>query len=256
MVMSKVSPSAKIPLKQFLGGKGSFNQRLDYAKKLNYDFYKQVCPEIKKGMISPITYRKLLKNLLPDNIKLHITKLPQSIIEKGIFGRTIQLGNTINGFTISLPYEEEYGNKNKNGMISLKNFSTMMHENFHLFVEAANPKFSARCSFEDEQGYEVFNQNLYGPAVGSFGLGKMFKIMQYLKTKPLEDRINFLQLARYHLYEEHYAYIEGANYSNSMYNNVPFNFKPQIAFLEMLLYANIQKARKQNELNLLKSENE
>ena len=253
--MSKISSSARIPLAQFRSGGGSFDKRLKYAKELNVEFLKQIYPEIKNGMVSPIVYRKILKNILPENIKVHIKKLPQSMQERGIHGCTSALGNTINGFALSLPIIKRIEDGNCKTMVLVGNMSTIMHENFHLFAELTNPKFLARCDFDDERGYDVFAKNLYGATRGFFGVGKMFNIMKYLKSKSLEDRINFLQIARYHLYEEHHAYIEGGKYNTDIFSIVPYNFSMQISFLEKLLYINLQKLRKMNSLDLAKIEN-
>ena len=81
------------------------------------------------------------------------------------------------------------------------------------------------------------------------------RIMNHLKKQPLQNRINRLQTWRYHLYDEHYAFMEEDKYNRSKYESPTLSFWGQILFLEMLLYKNLQKARKENKLELTKKKN-
>ena len=246
--MSRISSTAKIPLKQFMG-KGSYDKRLNYAKSLNSKFFQQMLPEIKTGEISPINYRKVLKNLLPDNINVHLKALSKYFSAKGFKGAVTFLGeDEFNGFEISLPYIKKYGKSNKNAKISAKMITTIMHENFHVFSELCNPKHLARCKFKDDSEYKIYAKNLYGETKGVFGFRNIKNILKYLKRIPLKERIDFLQNCRYRLTEEHHAFAEGAKYCMGKYNYVPFEFYTQISFIETLLYLTLQKARKENKL--------
>ena len=125
--MNKIKTTAKIPINQFLGGKGSYGARFQHAKKLNLEFYKQIAPEIKKGMLSPIICRKALKEVLPENIKINIKNLAQSEINRGTKGFIVPLGNTIDGFTMFFPYEKQFGKKIKQLKYLLINYLLFLH---------------------------------------------------------------------------------------------------------------------------------
>ena len=246
--MTNIKSTARIPLKQFIG-KGSYDKRIRYARKLNHDFYEKIKPELKTGEISPVLYRKVLKSLIPEKINVHISPLSEIWSASGAKGAVTMIGeDEFTGFKISLPYIKRFGKKNKNAKISTRIISTMMHENFHVFSELCNPKHLARCKFKDDNEYEIYAKNLYGETKGIFGFRNIKNIIKYLKRIPLEERIDFLQNCRYRLTEEHYAFAEGAKYCMGKYNYVPFEFYTQLSFLEMLLYLNLQKVRKRNKL--------
>ena len=67
--MLKINPSARLPLKTFVD-KGSYQQRIEYAKKLNEKFSTILQERMINGQIEPYEYKKILEEILPENIRI------------------------------------------------------------------------------------------------------------------------------------------------------------------------------------------
>ena len=68
--MLKVKNSVRIPLKDFIS-KGSYQERIEHAKKLNAQFYEAIQSKMFEGMLSVDEFKKTLQENLPENIKFN-----------------------------------------------------------------------------------------------------------------------------------------------------------------------------------------
>ena len=244
--MAKVNPTAKLPLKTFIG-KGSYDKRLMYAKKLNADFFKLTNDEFKKGSISIIDYKKALMSLLPPNIKLHvscISKTEMGCGTKACVSHSLT-NDEVKFSTVYFPYMIHHGKKNKNARISTNIKGTVAHENFHIFASLCNPKHEARSNSFLYNDFEIYEQCLYGPNA-RITPSRIKIFLKHLKSKTIEEKINFLQACRYHLIEENIAYSEETKYQYVKYNIPEYSFVEKILVLEKLLAYYIRKARNQH----------
>ena len=250
--MLKVLPSAKFPLKDFTG-KGSYKERLEYAKILNAQFNELVQQNRKDGQITRFEYTKLLKNFIP-NIKIKVGSDLRGFLVKGNAYLTPWCNNydEVMGMDLHIPHRKNsYGLK----VFDKKDDYISTHETFHLFASLANPKHTARIDMSTTD-YNFYNAYIYT------NLHKNFKykerrewekgLKRYLDLKSSESAINFLQDCRYRLIEENLAYKEGEKFSEKEFKtNKNYFFEEKVKIIEKLLYKTIKKARKENKQNKL-----
>lgn len=251
--MLKVKPLVKLPL-ETLAGKGSYTQRLNYARQLNSRFFEEIKPKIKNNGITFSDYKEVLTNILPTKIKFNVVKLSKNLAKQGIGGMLIVNGSLDNdiaeSMTIMLPLSEAYDSKEnkKYKYISRKHFGTVAHENLHFFLRISNPKHISRSDFANDKDEDFYNKNLYKSEplyyFGIFEIKFIRKLFKFLKNKDLEQRINFLQTCRLQLEEEKLAFIEEEKFGQ--YNRFIdfYHFNEKLSILEIFLYQNLKKARK------------
>lgn len=245
--MVKINPSAHIPLKNFVD-KGSYQQRIEHAKKLNEKFFNTLQERIKEGKISPFDYEKTLKETIPENIKIIFrTYIQKFLAHDGAYvAALVNDEEEVDVLEIQIPCRELQNGKT---VIDKSDSDTFMHENFHLFAKIANPKHSARSNIGKKSNKFYYN-HIYTCMHDKFGLKEQFKwrkkLKNFLNGNDLDYRINILQNFRYRLLEEKLAYAEGEKYDkpNSVYKF--FYFEEKLDIIKKLLYKTIKKARKEN----------
>jgi hypothetical protein len=156
--MLKVKNSVRIPLKDFIG-KGSLNERIEHAQNMNAQFYQAIQGKMLYGVLPVDEYKKTLKEVLPENIKINFKTYVKKFLghDDAYVSMITNNYNEAEKFEIQIPCR-----KNTNGEkeIDKKDNKLSMHETFHMFVEMANPKFIARCNFNDTE-YKFYQDWIY-----------------------------------------------------------------------------------------------
>lgn len=251
--MIRIKSSAKLPIETFWQ-RGSYDQRLEYARKLNAKFFNLTKDEFKKGSISVIDYKKALSSILPENIKIHVANISKNEIEKRTRAYVSYniTNDNVNYTTVYFPYMNKHGKKNKNARISADLKGTIAHENFHIFAGLANPKHLARNNSFLNKDYEIYEECLYGPHA-KISPSRIKLFIKHLNSKSTEEKIDFLQSCRYHLLEENFAFMEEDKYQYRKYPTPEYSFVEKIIILEKLLAFYLKKARYQNKKLLKKT---
>ena len=245
--MLKITNSVAIPLKDFIG-KGSCQERIKHAQKLNELFYNKLEAKMVEGTIPVEEYKKTLQEVLPENIKFYLKTYIKRLlcIDNAYVSMIINNYDEAEKFEIQIPSRKNLFEKR---VINKKDSHLFMHEMFHLFVEMANPKFIARCNFNDTE-YNFYQNWIYTRNSSKFKLKDRQKwekaLKEYLSYKNLEKQIDFLQNCRYRLLEEKLVYYEGKKFGGNNCMSQDFHFDKKIKIIKKLLYKAIQKARKKN----------
>ena len=157
--MTRINPTAKLPLSNFIG-KGSYKERLEYAKHLNKTFYDRITPKIKNNKISVLDYKNTLKEILPNNVKFHVMNIDEKTKNLGAIAclSIMNQENVIKQYFIKLPYLIKYGKNNKTAQLSLNALSLIVHENFHLFTAITNPKHTMKFRFNNDKDFEIYEK--------------------------------------------------------------------------------------------------
>lgn len=212
--MLRILPTAKFPLKIC---KGSYEERLALAKKLNHDFFCRISEKFTTNEVSFDVFEKTLKESTPYGIKV---KTEDYGTKKGLTCLTLNDNkNAIEGFKILLgsnPYSKGIG---------LLNTDTSLHETFHFFCGLSNPKHSARAVKMHEKSLDNATEGFYRE---KFYTRKEFNkdelnenLNKFLKQLTPQEQIEFLQNSRYRLTEEYHCYDEGYKYLDHIQDNHP-----------------------------------
>lgn len=248
--MLKVKNSVRIPLKDFVG-KGSYQERIEYAKNLNNQLYQALQAKRFEGVLSVDEYKNTLKKVLPENIKFNF----KTYVKKFLGHDDAYVSMIINNYDEAEKFEIQIpSRKNVSGerIIDKRDDKLSMHETFHLFFEMANPKHIVRCDFNDTE-YKFYQNWIYNRDYSKFNLKKKIEwkrgLNEFLANKKKEKQIDFLQNSRYRLIEEKLAYKEGEKYGKDNCMSEAFHFDEKIKIIEKMLYKTIKKARKENKIN-------
>ncbi len=245
--MLKVKNSVRIPLKDFIG-KGSYQERIEHAKKLNARFYQAIQAKMLDGVLPVDEYKNTLKEVLPEGIKINFKTYIKRFLghDDAYVSMIINNYDEVEKFEIQIP-----SRKNANGerMIEKRDDKLSMHETFHMFFEMANPKHVVRCDFNDTE-YSFYQDWIYNRDYSKFNLKKRMKwkrgLKEFLAPRKIEKQIDFLQNCRYRLLEEKLAYLEGEKYGKDNCMSEAFHFDEKLKIVEKLLYKAIKDARKEN----------
>ena len=254
--MIKVTPKTRLPLRTFIN-KGTYQQRLEYAQKLNAKFYEKIKNKIADNSISPKDYYTTLKELIPK-----INFMVEEYNKKGIFDGTkaqmivqIDKYDCANKFFLQIPYTlHRYEDSAPQKRIDLSKLYLAMHENFHLFAAICNPKHTARQDFNSQLEADIYKYTMYSdlPSKFEFKEKREWKknLEKNIQPMAISEKINFLQNCRYRLLEEKLAWNESKKYSTTKKINVEyFHFEEKIKIIEKLLYKLIKEARKEIKKN-------
>lgn len=245
--MLKVKNSVRLPLKDFIG-KGSYQERIEHAKKLNAQFYEAIQSKMFEGMISVDEFKRTLQENLPENIKFNFKTYIKKFLGHDNAYVSILTNNydEVDRYEIQIPSRKYFEGQK---VVENRDNNFSFHETFHMFFEMANPKHIARCNFNETE-YKFYQGWIYTNMHSQFNLKDRMKwknrVKEFLAQRSLEKQIDFLQNCRYRLLEEKLAYQEGEKYGNSDYMSKFFFFDEKLKIVEKLLYKAIKKARKEN----------
>ena len=197
--MIKISDRARLPLKIT---RGTDVQRLELAENLLHRFVNRIEPEFNKR-----------KELSLDRVQ---AVLRESLPNKRVFVETLQSVNgNGNNFLI---HQDEFGKvdalalelvTSDKGKLGLEHRNSLYHEASHFFDAICRPKTTARVLLTDDstlQDYlNFYHRNFYTKRrMKNKTLSD--KLSNFLEKYNDEDKINLLQLLRYDMQGEYYAY--------------------------------------------------
>lgn len=207
--MIKISPTAKLPVELC---KGAYEQRFDKAQKLTDEFFNKISKKFTTKDIAPDVFTKTVEEILPSKINFQLEKNSKISCE-GAVVHCLNPQNTgeLNSYKIFLPLNK-YDNK-----ISIYDTNVFMHEIFHFFCEIFNPKHLARSVKLAESPFRryddfFYNEYLYNKKCTDLEALKNEHLSDVLRVMPQDEKILFLQNARYKLKEELYAWANGYKY--------------------------------------------
>lgn len=252
--MIKVGTSAKLPLKVC---KGSVDNRFQLAKQYNEKFFNSICNRFKNKRLDKDVYAGKLNEIHDGKINFAIKDSNPYDFNGCVEPMLDKSGTKVVSYDIYLPLSQQ------DDKINLRDVSTFMHEDFHYFVETANPKFVKRQASMHEKGLrgyaEPFYKNiLYTSTCYDEKYIKKVQLPEFLKHFSISNQIEILQSFRFRLTEEMHAFREGAKYYNKVQDiykesQVPkfpcedgssFHFDEKIKIIEEILANTLAKARK------------
>lgn len=234
--------------------RGSFQQRMAKAREYNQVFFENIKDSFKDREITPAVYLKKLKEILPAGIHAEICNLQdyKDFSSNSMIYLKTDQSNRFCTYQIVVPFNY-YSNN-----IQINTTGTFMHENQHLFDFMLNPKILKRRvnlvnSSQNPSDYlDYYIHKIYTK--------KNFSrkdLKNFLKNKPLDEQINFLQFCRYQLYTEYNAFKNTNKYQHQIeniyskeisYKEQPakygkFRFNTKIKYIETFLGGIIQSVR-------------
>ena len=246
--MLKVKNSARLPLKDFIG-KGSYQERIEQAKKLNAQFYTSLQSKAQDGVVLKSDFANLLEKVLPSNIDILLSTYVKKFLgneDAYVLPLTDEQDEVVERMALRIPTRKLSDNTR---VFDKRDAHVIMHETFHLFASLANPKHVARITFTEKEN-KFYNGYIYTNMHSKFKFKERFKwkkgLEDFLSSRSFDRQINFLQNCRYRLLEEKLAYQEGEKYGNSDYMSKFFFFDEKKKIVEKLLYKTIKRARKEN----------
>ena len=204
--MIKVLQTAKFPLEIC---KGSCEERVALAKKLNNNFFNKISEKFKTNEITFDVFEKTLQENTPGKVQVEI----KDYGNKSGGCTSFKLNDDENGIEgLLIFFEKSHYNKG----IRLLNTDISLHETFHYFNHLTNPKHTARTAKMHEKGLldktkNFYSQNLYTRK--EFNEQELREnLNEFLKQFTPQEQIEFLQNSRYRMAEEYNAYDEGYKY--------------------------------------------
>ncbi len=213
--MIKVLQTAKFPLEIC---KGSCEERLALAKKLNNKFFNKISEKFTTKEISFDVFEKTLQENTPAKIGVSV----KDYGNKRGGNTSFKLNDEENGIEGLLIFLEK-GIYNKG--IRLLDTDISLHETYHYFSHLANPKHTARTAKMHEKGLLEKTEKFYSE---NFYTRKKFNaeelkenLNNFLQQFTPQEQIEFLQNSRYRMTEEYNAFDEGYKYLEKIQDEHP-----------------------------------
>lgn len=258
--MYSISPKAKF---SYNVAKGSPEFRRYKANKLNEDFFERVRYMIEDNKINVSDFEQGFHSVMPEEVDVRIKKHRLTLFSNcgGASAYVIDGDKNILGQTIEIPT----GCKK----IKSKNLAIAFHESRHVIDTLYNPKYEGRTIAMEKEGLftKAYNK-LYERALYSYEdcrtseekakrLGKIKKkILKFLKGKPVEHQVNYIQDMRYSLETENNAYGDTAKFAHKLFSQDchvriddmiderrTFMFKEKLALLKQIGFDIIKAER-------------
>lgn len=255
--MITLAKTVKLPLKSC---RGTYQNRIKLARKLNDKFYQNLKTKFNGKNISVKTFTNTLNSILKGEILFRISdssKYP--FVGLTCLSTNPKNKKLIDRYKIFLPlnpYDKS---------ISMNDTDLFMHETFHLFCEITNPKHLRNTIKMGETNLFKKTQKFYSEHIYSKNKTKENKfsnkiLLKFLNNLSDTEKITFLQNCRYRLKEENNAYKEGRKYykkiqeyHSELYpekfdcsNEKEYNFTKKIRIIETQLKNILLNLRKQN----------
>lgn len=260
MNYNSISPHLRLP---FSTVRGTYQQRQQKALKCVEKLYKDLLPKFKRGKVRFEEVQTSVDNVLENRVNLHV--INHSISDE-YGGQDVSISE-FSGKLSALTLELEVPKK---GFFRYVDLTTIIHEFQHVVDQLFHPKFLARYQYMSTEGQYTSKYNrlyddvlyVYEAPRGKKDRAKIiknieYKIRKFLRRMPVEDKINYIQDAKYFLISEDNAYRTQYKYAKRLdkkhipvlaqdleYQNKQFMFKEKIDLLTKLGFEIIQKERK------------
>ena len=260
MNYNSISPHLMLP---FSFVKGSFQQRQQKAQKCVEHLYNDFLPKFNRGKVQFSEIQKSVDKVLENRVHVHVLK---NSIKDEFGGQDVSISE-FSGKISAITLELE---SPKGKFLHFVDVPTVIHEFQHVTDQLFHPKFLARYQYMSSEGLYTPKYNrlyddflyVYEAPRGKRHKTKIlknikYKIKKFLKGLPAEDKINYIQDARYFLMSEDNAYRTQYKYAKKLEKkhinlldedlekqNKQFMFKEKIDLLTKMGFEIIQKERR------------
>jgi len=244
-MINKLSNTVKIPYNQV---RGSIIERQEKANKLVEKLAENLKPEIKDGKLHISKLQECVHRILPKNLDVRIDEGFSTDYlafcdvlhnDLGEISATTMIFRTVNHY------------------ISSQLLESIMHEFQHVADQIYHPKYLSRIQYMLKTGMytnkylKLYENIIYTPEwpAGKKDKGIILKRMEhkiknFIKNYTAEDKMNYIQDARYGLKMEKEAYSVQNKYADKKedFNNI-FMFDEKLNLLKRIGAEIIQKER-------------
>ena len=261
MSYNSLTPRLRLP---FNSVRGTVQQRRQKAALCVDKFYRDFSPKYnKRGVVSFDEIQKSVDAVFEHKLNVHVIQKPQTDEYGGQDVAISDYSGKLSALTLEL-------DKFKHNRLRFMDLITVIHEFQHVADQFFHPKFLARYQYMSSEGlYTPKYDNLYDNFLYKYESprGKRhkakilktikYKIKKFLRGMPVEDKINYIQDARYFLMSEDNAYRIQYKYAKKLEKkhinvlsedlekqNQQFMFKEKINLLTQLGFEIIQKERR------------
>lgn len=260
--MNTISPNTKFSYNII---KGSTKSRQKLVSKLNEEFFDSFIKYAETKRIQNFDIREIFSKILPENKSIEIKKINSNkeFIAASDYSYSDKNKDII-GLTLELPF--------LNSILKAKDIPTLMHECTHVLSTLTNPKHTALAQklYRDDKytnSYDNWFDNILytdEKITKNYTVSDMLNsvrenTLRFLEGKTNQDKIDFLQDARYELQQELDAHKEQLKYANKLKEmgykinkedlideDKFFFFTEKIELLNEILLNVLNKTRKKN----------
>ncbi len=217
-MINKILPNVKLAYKY---SKGSIPVRQQKADKLVKNLINNIGGSLKKGKLTIPQLQEQITHILPQKIQIQVLEAQDKSYVAYSDILYSAKSKKIKGLTIELP--------TKNNIVDEKQLTNIAHEFQHIADQLYHPKILARNQYMETNGLytkqynELYDKYLYNQ---EFTDGKRDrkdvikkleqKIKHFFRGMKAEDKINYLQDARYGLILENNAYFTQYKYAKKL----------------------------------------
>lgn len=207
--------------------KGSISERRRMIADYNKKIFNEVCEHIEDKKIYKGDLQKSIEKILPEKKKIEVLSAKKSNVVSGASDYIYGKKNEIIGQTIEMPM--------KSGKMAQTNIAVFMHELTHVMDALVNPKLTARTN-------RMYQHNLYTKEYDNLMFNTLYKyekvnsstpkkqkdeiiqkrkeqVLQFLKGKKTEDKIDYIQELKNSLLTEKNAFTEEHIYAKKLEKN-------------------------------------
>lgn len=259
-MLNKLSPHVKLPYSQI---RGTFAQRQNKAIKLTDKLYQELLPKFKNGSSTIGEVQESINKVLGKDINISVRKNTVLDFDGGSDILYSEFTGAISKTTLDI-------NTNRNNKVMAEDLVTIMHEFLHLTDQLFHPKYLSRNQTMANLGLytdkynQFYDKMLYAR---EFPTGKRdrayikrhlrHKIHKFLRKMPVEDKIDYLQDARYCLQSEYYAFQMQAKIAKRLNKkHFPINKKDLVKENGNFMFQEKINLLKQMALEIIKKERE
>lgn len=209
MTYNSLTPRLRLP---YTIVRGSLQQRMQKSMECVDKLYRDFYPKYKNGKTSYDELQKSVNNVLGKKVNVRVQSVDKDNFMGGQDFLISEFGGKVSAVTMDLSIP-------RFGKIRIPDFITIAHEFQHVADQFFHPKYMARYQFMISEGmYNHKYNNLYDNVLykKEYPTGRShkkkilnrikYKIQHFLRGMPVQDRINYIQDARYSLMSENTAY--------------------------------------------------
>lgn len=229
--------------------RGTTEQRLQKATKMNLKFFSGLKYDFKDRNIKPMEIKRNLWDVIGK--KLTINLIPSTDLS---ITHSLALGRQSKGYTLLYPYNTF----EKKSTISQSKTPTLLCQTQHFFTEILNPKFFRRkVSMINQRQDWIGAEGFFKENIHNSQMLEPKKLDRFLQDKNVLERINALQMFRYNLMAEknlqeakplldsQFAKFDHLHFDVSKYEISKFNYDEKLQILNDKLKEVLSKVREQ-----------
>ena len=209
MTYNSLAPNVRLPYNIV---KGTVAQRREKVINCVDKLYKDLYPKFVHGKVSVADIQKSVDKVIGAKGKVHVIKNPPNMFDEG--GQDV-LFSDFNGKLSAITLEMD----TKEKFFKFPDLITILHEFSHVADMFFHPKYTARYQYMASEGlyfkkYDKLYEDIFyheekplGRRYKAKRLRRVeYKLLNFLKKVPKEDRMEYIQDIRYCLTSEAEAY--------------------------------------------------